>query len=286
MSQEFLEATLDLVKQCSLLHRVQHSKSQGKERTELSSNTSVKPIPNYDSTNLINEHKQVKIFAKLQNSINQALLKSTDASVGLRRSPKNNLDTFKKLNDALSLYATDPSVSANDELIKYLEFLLEIIKPKVEETTLMISAITRSVHRVEGVSSKEKSIKDLIRRRDQLILDVLQKEKEANRWNKDTQRLRKENSELLKEIKLLVNNQVKREARKSQSKEHCKENEELDKLEQDLKNIINKNMDLGDSIQSLIVRSGVNWGEDEGLRDIVLRSGEVNEQDNEFELNL
>ncbi|KAH3684342.1 hypothetical protein WICPIJ_004688 [Wickerhamomyces pijperi] len=270
MSQDLLSATLELVNDCSLLQTA-HVKPLNSTTTP-----TVKPILPYDPTDISNEQKQAQIFHKVQNAINKATLNTPDTTIPLRQSSKYNIETFRKLQEILTIYSNDPTMTADAELLRYIEFLLTVVKPKVEEVALTAASVTRSVHGVEGIPLKEERIKEMIGQRDLLIGQVLRKEKETYQWDTKSQSLRIENEALLKEIRVLVQNNVNQTTQRSVNNMNDDVNEdetdeEILRLQNELEKIQSRIIDLGDNIQGMLVRSGLNWAQDENLRDIVLR---------------
>ncbi|KAH3675994.1 hypothetical protein WICMUC_002290 [Wickerhamomyces mucosus] len=247
MSNELLKSVISLTKNLGLLDRNYEPE--------------ISRIQKYNSKDIRRETIHVKYYRQLIENIDKLLVHENstyDESYSVKS------EKFKAL---LAPYRTQDQTE-EEQLIEYLENL-QRLKSLLTESTLMTIPVLRSVHQVQNLPTKESHLVELVDQRDSLNFKIVKLEKDLLEREEALQEIMTSNSNLLEKINRYQENNSFPLRRKQRSEPAT---EEAKLLEDQLEKAKQKSFEYSQEIQALIVEHGLDWYNNEFLREIVLFS--------------
>lgn len=172
--------------------------------------------------------------------------------------------------DRLMVYENrdgDTVTEVTEEKLKDLEDM-QTLRKLIMASGMRTLPILRAVHQVEGIPEKERWLASKISDRDELSQELMTLQREVDSKRNRLNELKKANVELLAETKQLSSQVITRSVIQE-------ETDRTIKLKEQLQAAIDKSTKYAEAITSIIVENGLDWYDDDDLREVVELCGEI-----------
>jgi len=183
----------------------------------------------------------------------------------------------------------DPDQPAKNEEQKIkeredrLELLIDQLKEELFQTSSVNSIQSKLLERIENMqvfssiifaqptdSPDKLRLQNAVGYRDELVSEFLKEHDQLKKRKDHLENLRKENRVLKQRIRELQE-QIDAMNKEKKKVDPAQQTSIVHKKKEELKNMESRNAILRNVIQNLVLESGVNWAEDEQLRDLMLK---------------
>lgn len=250
MSKELKNSVLKLLKESGVL--------------EITDDPAIKEIQTINNDDISTEIKHTQVYRDLVDNLDR-LMVIEQSQKGMYDSVKDELMKSGRL-----AHLIQNGELKDEELLKYLKQIQQIRRLVIESSTMTLPVL-RSVHQVEGLTTKETGIVSKIEKRDELTDKIIKLQSKINKNTEKLIKLTYENLSKFETSKQLTSLLI--ETKRNDNTPQDPKQKAI--LEKNLAEAKEKSYNLAEQIQAFIVENGLNWADDEQLREIVLYCGEI-----------